>query len=98
MYKKIALIGIAVLVAPLFSFAQTTSYCPTLTRTLEPGSRDATTGGQVSQLQRFLVSEGLLTGDSISGFFGPLTEGAVKKFQDDKDLEEPNIEGEDTYY
>ncbi|MDO8514558.1 MAG: peptidoglycan-binding domain-containing protein, partial [bacterium] len=97
MYKKIAFIGVAVLIAPLFSFAQT-SNCPTFTppTILQRGSRDAAPGGQVSQLQRFLVGQRLLTNDSVSGFFGPLTEGAVREFQVSKDLPETGKTDEDT--
>lgn len=39
------------------------------------------TGPQVLLLQKVLVQEGLLSADNQTGFFGPLTEAAVKKFQ-----------------
>lgn len=51
------------------------------TNTLTVGSTDATTGGQVSKLQAFLKLTGDFTFDSITGYFGPITEEAVKRFQ-----------------
>ena len=48
-----------------------------LTKSLYRGSKHA----QVTLLQQFLVSKGLLTSDSITGFFGPKTETALKSFQ-----------------
>lgn len=51
--------------------------CPALARTLARGA----TGTDVSALQKFLISQGLLTSDSATGFFGPMTESAVQKFQ-----------------
>ncbi len=38
-------------------------------------------GAEVSLLQKILVQEGFLTGDSVTGYFGPVTEAALKKFQ-----------------
>lgn len=38
-------------------------------------------GEDVKALQNFLVSKGYLTADSVTSFFGPLTEAAVQKFQ-----------------
>lgn len=46
------------------------------TRELERGS----TGDDVIELQKILISEGHLTGEP-TGFFGPLTEAAVMKYQ-----------------
>lgn len=51
--------------------------CPALLRTLERGSK----GDDVAQLQEYLASQKLLTGDSITGFFGPLTETALQRWQ-----------------
>lgn len=51
--------------------------CPNLARNLSRGSQ----GTDVMQLQQFLISLNLLASDSATGFFGPLTETAVKKFQ-----------------
>ncbi len=38
-------------------------------------------GDQVLWLQQVLIAQGLLSADSATGYFGPLTEAAVKKFQ-----------------
>lgn len=51
--------------------------CPNLSRNLSRGLR----GDDVMQLQRFFVSYGVLSGDSLTGFFGPITEEAVKTWQ-----------------
>jgi len=51
--------------------------CPNLSRNLSRNSR----GDDVMQLQRFLVSYGVLGGDALTGFFGPRTEEAVKEWQ-----------------
>jgi peptidoglycan hydrolase-like protein with peptidoglycan-binding domain len=51
--------------------------CPLISKTLSYGSRDA----DVVLLQRFLIARGLLSTDSATGFFGPATESAVKKWQ-----------------
>lgn len=45
------------------------------------GTRDAETAGEVSQLQRFLHSTGDFTYPRITGYFGPVTEEAVLKWQ-----------------
>jgi peptidoglycan hydrolase-like protein with peptidoglycan-binding domain/chitodextrinase len=44
-------------------------------------------GDQVSALQRFLISKGLLAPDSATGFFGKLTMAAVAAFQSANGLE-----------
>ena len=51
--------------------------CPQLTRALSFGSR----GPDVVQLQQYLISPGLLSADSATGYFGPLTEAAVQQWQ-----------------
>ncbi len=51
--------------------------CPVLDRTLEQGLR----GDDVWQLQAYLVSQGDLEARFVTGFFGPLTEAAVARFQ-----------------
>ncbi len=53
------------------------SSCPNLYRTLSRGSR----GSDVTSLQWFLVAEGLLSNDSVTGFFGRATEAAVQQWQ-----------------
>jgi peptidoglycan hydrolase-like protein with peptidoglycan-binding domain len=55
----------------------TATYCPKITRTLVRGSR----GSDVTSLQQFLIARGLLSSDSLTGYFGAGTEGAVQRFQ-----------------
>ncbi|MBI5469895.1 peptidoglycan-binding protein [Candidatus Kaiserbacteria bacterium] len=71
-----ALLGIVlgIVLLPVFASAQT---CPNLSRNLSFGSR----GSDVSKLQQFLISQNFLASDSATGYFGRLTEAAVKKFQ-----------------
>lgn len=52
-------------------------YCPGLRRALAFGAR----GEDVKELQRFLVSKGLLAADSATGYFGALTREAVRAWQ-----------------
>ena len=54
--------------------------CPTtpITHNLTIGSRDVTTGGDVTALQTFL---GALFNTAPTGYFGPLTKAAVVKWQ-----------------
>lgn len=86
--KKI-LIGIAatLTILPMFAFAQvgdvapaTTSKCVSITHDLQYRSRDAQTGGDVSTLQDFLQSQGYLNSEP-TGYFGLLTQSAVKSYQ-----------------
>ncbi len=51
--------------------------CPALLHNLWRGSR----GGDVSTLQNFLISAGLLANGSVTGYFGALTEHAVQSWQ-----------------
>lgn len=51
------------------------SYNCTFTHTLYRGVRDETTAGEVSRVQSFLSVE------PVSGYYGPITEGAVQVFQ-----------------
>jgi peptidoglycan hydrolase-like protein with peptidoglycan-binding domain len=48
-----------------------------ITRTLSKGM----SGPDVLTIQQFLISQALLSADSATGYFGALTEAAVKKFQ-----------------
>ena len=53
------------------------SICPRINRALTYGI----SGDDVTQLQRFLVAQGLLSDDSATGFFGPRTKAAVQNLQ-----------------
>ena len=52
-----------------------------LTRTLVLGARDSATGGEVSKLQTFLVKAGHLNADLVTGYFGNMTQAAVRAWQ-----------------
>ena len=52
--------------------------CPILPRALARNAR----GADVSALQKFLISRGYLEEDAATGFFGALTEAAVREFQE----------------
>jgi hypothetical protein len=54
--------------------------CINLTKYLLVGSKDATTGGQVSDLQLFLQNAGYLKSDP-TGYFGAVTRDALKAYQ-----------------
>ena len=56
------------------------STCVSITHNLGYGSRDSQTGGDVSNLQFMLQSKGYLNSDP-TGYFGLLTQAAVKSFQ-----------------
>ena len=78
MLKRLAIsAGIALLVAPLFSLAQSTNQCPLLTRSLARGSK----GQDVLALQKFLNNDGDLLSDYVTGYFGTFTQQAVTQWQ-----------------
>jgi|GEM_PF-406474 len=58
------------------------SQCPNISRNLFRGSR----GTDVTALQRYLISANLLASDSATGYFGAITETAVKKWQAQKGI------------
>ena len=61
---------------------QTPPSCPTLTSNLYLGLDDSDTDGEVTKLQRFLASNSAIYPEGlITGYFGPLTELAVKRWQ-----------------
>lgn len=62
--------------------ATTTPQNCSLARTLGRGSR----GEDVTSLQKFLLASGMLSADAVSGFYGPLTEVGVQKFQTTKGI------------
>lgn len=55
--------------------------CVQITRDLRSGKRDTETGGEVSTLQRFLKDRGYYTHPQITGYFGPVTETALQRYQ-----------------
>ncbi|HEY4488720.1 MAG TPA: PKD domain-containing protein [Candidatus Paceibacterota bacterium] len=70
------LVGIALVLSPLSSTAQSADACPNLQRTLRFGM----SGSDVSALQRFLGKEGYFFMEP-TGFFGRVTEGALQSWQ-----------------
>ena len=71
----------AIAVVSTFAFSASAA-CPPLSRSL---IRSAT-GTDVTALQQFLITQGVLSADSATGYFGPLTEKAVQNFQASKSI------------
>lgn len=68
--------------------------CPTLTMNLRRGMSDATTQGQVTQLQKFLAGYySLSEQDFVTGYFGPVTQRTVVRFQAEHGLTQVGIVG-----
>lgn len=89
----VALVFSIGLTAPIVSSAQynyNTQYgygvCTTLTSGLYKGLTDVYTGGQVSALQSFLISQGYLALAMPSGYYGTLTTQAVVRYQNTHEL------------
>jgi peptidoglycan hydrolase-like protein with peptidoglycan-binding domain len=89
MCKALAVLLLGVFSIPLAAFAEdsvsTTPQlqCPTLTRSLERGSRDAS----VQELQKFLAARyGVDQSVLVSGFFGATTQSYVRRYQADNGL------------
>jgi hypothetical protein len=77
----IAVAVILSLVIPAAVSAQSaTSSCINLSKDMQFGSRDVNANGKVTVLQGFLISKGYLNASS-TGYFGPMTLAAVKKYQ-----------------
>jgi peptidoglycan hydrolase-like protein with peptidoglycan-binding domain len=79
--------------------SQTTSYVPTQVAPSSPVNVGSVGGGTISRnlsygsqgadvtaLQNFLISKGYLAPGNAIGFFGRLTEAAVKKFQSEQGI------------
>lgn len=62
-------------------YPSTPSVCVELSRNLYLGLSDAQTNGEVGKLQQFLISTGDYTYGEVTGYFGPATEQAVKRWQ-----------------
>ena len=62
-------------------------FCPQLKRSVSRGSRDATSTGDVTQLQMFLANHyGLAASSTVTGYFGPITQGYLEKFQEEQGI------------
>lgn len=71
-----------------------TRYCPKLYTTLQRGSTDARTSGQVTELQLFLANHyDLDENTSVSGYFGAVTARNVIRFQQEQGLPALGIAG-----
>lgn len=65
----------------LLPSTNTDKSCMPFDRSLGIGSNDALSGGDVSRLQTLLRDKGFYTFGSITGYYGIITESAVKKWQ-----------------
>ncbi len=62
-------------------------FCPTIARTLMRGNSDATSTGEVAQLQKFIANKyGLNEKDVVTGYFGSTTAGYLQKFQQEQGI------------
>lgn len=92
MRKLLLSFSLTALLLPALSLAQENQpqpgvYCPHLTRDLKFRDRDATTGGQVTELQKFLADYyDLDPSDYVTGYFGRLTQLNVIRFQREQNL------------
>ncbi|HVX90366.1 MAG TPA: peptidoglycan-binding protein [Candidatus Paceibacterota bacterium] len=82
MRRRSVIVAITTLVG-LFSLQPFLASAATYTRTLAVGS----SGSDVAALQTFLESKGFYTYPSITGYFGAVTESALKAFQSSVGLE-----------
>ena len=76
--------GTTVYAQPVYStpsYAQPTSGCIVLTAPMTIGASDYLNGGQVSELQTFLVRDNMLSSAYITGYYGGFTASAVAQFQ-----------------
>ncbi len=71
------IVKLTTLLAQLREQQQLTVETVVLGQNLALGSR----GDDVLKLQKFLIGEGMLASDASTGYFGPLTENAVKRWQ-----------------
>lgn len=64
-----------------------TAACPTLTTSLRRGMSDAMTNGQVTELQKFFATYySLSPEDTVTGYFGLVTQRTVVRFQTEQGL------------
>jgi Putative peptidoglycan binding domain len=99
--RKLFIVFALVLVYGAFlpTYAQSTAkegarQCPKLNSTLQRGARDTSTGGQVTELQKFLSEYyNISSGDIVSGYFGRLTQKYVQQFQGEQNLPNYGIAG-----
>jgi len=87
LFISLILVGNAVAQTPDYSGLGNVS-CPSLSRYLKYNFTDANTGGEVSQLQHFLINYFKLnkTELSVTGFFDKVSKGHVMNFQRENGL------------
>lgn len=77
-------------VSPVFAlvpddYGASADYCPALTVTLQYGARDASSFGQVTELQKFLAGYYHYDpNELVTGYFGRTTKKYVQQFQKDQ--------------
>jgi len=76
-------LGALFITGAMFAHAQTNANCLTLTHDMGIGATDATSGGDVTKLQNFLIARGFLQVKSSAdlGTYGPQTSRGVAQFQ-----------------
>lgn len=97
----VPIIGILMFAAPAlaqvsddYGTADSGSYCPKLSLTMQRGARDVSYKGQVSELQKFIADYYDIDPDEIvTGFFGRITQGYVQQFQREHGLPTFGIAG-----
>ncbi len=72
--------------------ATTVLQCPSISKALQVGTRDA----EVIALKKFLTAEGLLQGVQNTDYFGAVTEKALKAWQQKKGIAQTGITDEAT--
>jgi hypothetical protein len=76
-------------IMPALALAQSGSgaYCPQLSTSIQRGSRDGPTEGQVTELQHFLSTYYSINPSTImTGYFGPITQKYAIEFQQGQTL------------
>src|SRR6185437_7274698 len=84
-FAQTASSGTATSSAPSFAF------CPSLTTQLVVGSRDATTKGQVTELQLFLNRR--YSNQLITGYYGSITRANVLRYQQEQGISAVGVVG-----
>lgn len=74
--------------------SSTALYCPKIAKTIARGGKDATTTGDVSELQRFIASKYNLDASSVvTGYFGSTTQAYLEKFQQEEGIDPAPMAG-----
>ena len=67
--------------------SSTAMFCPKIARTVMRGNHDATTTGDIGQLQQFMAEHfNMDTKDVVTGFFGSTTQGLLMRFQEEQGI------------